>query len=216
MGNLVDISGKTFGRWRVVGRAGINQQGKSTWTCVCECGREVVVTGNNLTSGASQSCGCVLRSGYGRHGMTGTLIHKIWTHLRIRARRGTRVHPVWRDSIDTFARDVGERPGASYRLMRIKPKLGWVPGNISWRKVNREDVDISGRVMGGVRVESLSPQRGPQGERRWICTCLTCGKPTLLLHTVVLCRPPKGCVCTRIAAMQAGLEKRRRRNAKGA
>ena len=38
------------------------QEGKSkaTWECLCNCGNSLQVTGSNLSTGHTQSCGCLL------------------------------------------------------------------------------------------------------------------------------------------------------------
>lgn len=55
---LIDITGKTFGRLTVRGRAPRTYQ--TMWECACRCGtRSVVVSGSNLRSGHTTSCGCV-------------------------------------------------------------------------------------------------------------------------------------------------------------
>jgi|SRR5579883_2888759 len=53
-----DLTGKTFGRWTVLGCAGL--RGKDyRWRCRCACGAEREVFGGNLTRGGSKSCGCI-------------------------------------------------------------------------------------------------------------------------------------------------------------
>ena len=58
--HLIDLTGKRFGRWTVVGRAE-NVIKMTMWLCHCDCGTERVVHGNALRSGNSQSCGCLQR-----------------------------------------------------------------------------------------------------------------------------------------------------------
>ena len=53
---ILDLTGKTFGRWAVGGIAPRSYQ--TMWKCVCSCGVERNVSGANLRSGASISCGC--------------------------------------------------------------------------------------------------------------------------------------------------------------
>ena len=53
----LDLVGKTFGRWTVVELAPRTYQ--TMWKCVCTCGTERAVSGANLTSGHSTSCGCL-------------------------------------------------------------------------------------------------------------------------------------------------------------
>ena len=65
MGRLVDRTGMRYGRLTVLCRAPAHMayrspggQIKTRWLCKCDCGAEVVVTGTNLVSGRTTSCGC--------------------------------------------------------------------------------------------------------------------------------------------------------------
>lgn len=53
----IDLVGKTFGRWTVLSTAPRTYQ--TMWQCRCTCGVERAVSGANLTSGHSTSCGCL-------------------------------------------------------------------------------------------------------------------------------------------------------------
>lgn len=66
---LVDLTGRTFNRWTVIGRAPdrrCRDHGPQVyWICRCACGRNRDVLGNNLKSGKSKSCGrCPKRTVY--------------------------------------------------------------------------------------------------------------------------------------------------------
>lgn len=52
----LDLVGKTFGRWTVTELAPRTYQ--TMWRCVCVCGVERNVSGANLVSNKSTSCGC--------------------------------------------------------------------------------------------------------------------------------------------------------------
>lgn len=56
---LVDISGQTFNHLTVLRREGKDSTGKTTWLCQCICGNNTVVSGLNLKSGNTMSCGCL-------------------------------------------------------------------------------------------------------------------------------------------------------------
>jgi hypothetical protein len=58
----IDLTGQTFGRWTVCEYLGGTPQGK--WRCTCACGEVRDVTGANLRSGHSTSCGKCTRSEY--------------------------------------------------------------------------------------------------------------------------------------------------------
>lgn len=74
----IDISAQRFGRLTAIRRA----EG-SRWLCRCECGSEVVVTTNALTSGNTSSCGC-LRGGATSWKWT---LHPSYSTVHFRIRR---------------------------------------------------------------------------------------------------------------------------------
>ena len=55
-----DLAGRRFGRWTVIGHAGSSGR-LGRWSCLCDCGKKRSVITAGLTSGTSQSCGCLLR-----------------------------------------------------------------------------------------------------------------------------------------------------------
>ncbi len=54
-----NLTGRTFGRLRVVSRAGTHNR-YATWNCVCDCGNAAVVIGSCMVRGDTQSCGCLV------------------------------------------------------------------------------------------------------------------------------------------------------------
>lgn len=55
---IKDLVGKSFGKLLVLEYAGQNRWGKSTWRCLCGCGKQSIILGGALTSGHTKSCGC--------------------------------------------------------------------------------------------------------------------------------------------------------------
>ena len=63
-GNVVDLTGRKFGRLTVISRAGsykLAKMSQATWNVKCDCGIEKVVKGSVMTRGDTQSCGCLHR-----------------------------------------------------------------------------------------------------------------------------------------------------------
>lgn len=59
MGKLIDLTGKTFGRLKVIKYLGkIKGTCSPYWECKCCCGNIKVVRGDHLRFGKIQSCGC--------------------------------------------------------------------------------------------------------------------------------------------------------------
>jgi hypothetical protein len=61
-----DLTGRRFGRWRVVSAAGHGPRGVPLWLCRCVCGAERVMSAHDLHHKRGSACGC--RLGTGRRG----------------------------------------------------------------------------------------------------------------------------------------------------
>ena len=143
---LMDLSSRTFMRLIVLGRAGSDKGGQATWLCLCSCGRNAVVTGSNLRSGHTTSCGCrvkeLLLAARRIHGGVGTPTHLSWQAMTRRCRepknnryylyggRGITVCERWL-SFANFLADMGERPEGK-TLDRINVDGNYEPGNCRW------------------------------------------------------------------------------------
>ena len=57
MPKLIDLTGQTFGRWKVLKKAPSAGK-KAYWTCQCQCGTIRDVAAQSLRDGRSTSCGC--------------------------------------------------------------------------------------------------------------------------------------------------------------
>lgn len=55
-----DLTGRRFGKLIVIERKGSNKNKKSLWLVHCDCGKEKIVIGSNLTNGSTKSCGCLV------------------------------------------------------------------------------------------------------------------------------------------------------------
>ena len=64
MSNIIDLTGRRFGRLAVLRRAE-NRGGRVCWLCLCVCGNEKIVSGHDLNGGCTRSCGCLRRGSYG-------------------------------------------------------------------------------------------------------------------------------------------------------
>lgn len=55
----IDLTGQTFARLSVVGRAPNSPGRRAMWTCECVCGGSAVIASYGLRSGRTRSCGCL-------------------------------------------------------------------------------------------------------------------------------------------------------------
>ncbi len=148
MPRIRDLTGQRFGRISVIKRA--ENKGKQVaWLCLCDCGAEFVTRSDNITSGATQSCGCFNREQsskkHRRHGGSGTRLYAIWIKVKSRCNdtnndrysdyggRGITVCQEWQDSFEAF-RDWSLANGYSDdRTIDRKDVNGnYEPSNCRW------------------------------------------------------------------------------------
>lgn len=53
-----DLTGKRFGKLRVLGLSRTRLSNRVTWDCICDCGIETKVLSQSLRYGYTKSCGC--------------------------------------------------------------------------------------------------------------------------------------------------------------
>lgn len=96
MSRLIDLTGQRFGMLTVLRRAE-SRNGKVCWTCRCECGSTIEVSGNNLKRGHTVSCGCKRVLPYiGKRFGRLTVLEK--TNEKIR--HGSTWSPLWKCQCD--------------------------------------------------------------------------------------------------------------------
>ncbi len=127
MSALIDLTGKTFGRWTVLRH--VPGHGSGRWLCRCICNTKSIVQSKHLRTGRSISCGClrteqiVTRSTtHGHAGRTDkSAAYKTWCDIIRRCDstdrkdsylynlRGINVCDGFR-VFENFLADMGERP----------------------------------------------------------------------------------------------------------
>jgi hypothetical protein len=141
-----DRTGQKFGRLTVLKYAGSDKYRNSYWACRCQCGGETVVPTSALTTGNTNSCGCIQREyaaarmadkklratwkSIKTHGLSDSPEYRSWRsmkgrclnptcpHFKYYGGRGIRVCERWRDSFESFLADLGPRPTLDHSLDR--------------------------------------------------------------------------------------------------
>lgn len=79
MSKALNLIGKRYGKLLILKRLENNKRGNTIWLCKCDCGKETEVEGYLLTSGHTQSCGCL--SGYNFRGKTSMRFNNLQNNI---------------------------------------------------------------------------------------------------------------------------------------
>ena len=88
---LKDLTGQRFGFLTVISR-NERKSDVTYWNCVCDCGKETVVSRPSLIQGRTRSCGCYHNKMCAEriakirttHGMTNTRLYTVWVSMKAR------------------------------------------------------------------------------------------------------------------------------------
>lgn len=145
---LIDMSGRRCGKWSVLRQNGNHPRGGALWLCRCDCGTERGVSGSDLRSGKSVSCGCEGAIKIGAlnrtHAKSGTRLHRTWKNIRKRCLnandpgfnlyggRGISICPEWDDfsAFESWALTSGYRDDLS--IERLDVDGDYTPSNCVW------------------------------------------------------------------------------------
>lgn len=149
---MIELSGRRFDKLTVLSRV-LDRGPQSYWNCVCDCGKNKVIRGDNLLRGSTRSCGCSFIEFLSTHSGSGTREYNIWCHVRARCLRptnkaykryggrGIKVCDRWLDFAN-FRADMGPCP-PGHSIERLDCNGNYEPSNCKW--IPRKDQPLNRR-----------------------------------------------------------------------
>ena len=141
--DIIDESGKSYGKWTVLHIA--YKRSHVFWWCRCECGKEKAVSGNELRSSGSTGCrGCSsVTHGFTRNGyipaeynvykkMIGRCFNQRNKDYHNYGGRGISVCKRWLESFVAFLDDMGYRPSPKHTIERVNNNGDYCKDNCVW------------------------------------------------------------------------------------
>jgi len=176
---LIDLKGRSFGRLEVQKRVENDKRGYPQWLCLCICRNIKVVSGENLRSGKTSSCGCYwlecVRKSATSHGKSCTIEYDMYRAAKCRAKRAGLVFNIALEDIvipeicpvfgTPFIKGSWKNHAYSPSLDRIETSKGYEPGNV-WVISHRANLIKNDASLGELKLlvtalkEVLNEQEG--------------------------------------------------------
>lgn len=146
--NRLNLAAQRFGRLTVQSSvpAPANSAAIAKWLCLCDCGTSTEVIAASLTTGNTQSCGCLrlerLRSATSKIGRK-SRAYVAWGNMKSRClnpnnrgfrnygAKGVTICASWLHDFDAFYADMGEAP-PGMTLERKNVRGNYEPNNCIW------------------------------------------------------------------------------------
>lgn len=166
MSKMIDLSGRQFGRLKILRPVDGGDPKYKYWESLCDCGNKHVCVTGSLTSGRTKSCGCLQRQrvtekathgeASGKRGATKE--YRTWIRIKDRCYnqdavsypnyggRGIKVCSRWLHSYENFISDMGRAPSKDHSIERKNINKDYTPKNCSWA-TKLEQMNNTSRTM---------------------------------------------------------------------
>ena len=182
-----NLTGKRFGHLIVLDSTEQRQNGYRMWRCICDCGREILVSTKKLQRGTVTDCGCIPKKTARNGAMAEDLKGRQFGYLTVLYRtenRNGRVQWVCRCK-------CGRKKTVSAHDL----KSGSVQScGCKMKEVSRNKVNLAGRRFGRLTVLYETDKRDKKGSVYWHCLC-DCGNETETTESALVGGNCRSCGC---------------------
>ena len=178
---MQDLIGRQFGKLIVVSREEdyVSPKGthKSRWLCQCECGNTTIVTGDNLRSGNTTTCGCMRLY---KEDWTGYTFGKLTIIKEVTPTHNCRRMLCRCECGNEKKVDLNHLSSGKILTCGCRP---------------RPYEDLTGQIFGYLKVISENMERYKLKQHYWNCECLNCGAKTVVSTNKLKIGHTKSCGC---------------------
>jgi hypothetical protein len=169
MGKIIDILGQKFGKLTVLSFEGLKNRRNAKWMCKCDCGNYKSVSGSDLRSGNTISCGCFaiqrIKEVNTKHGNGRRSEHSpeyiAWSGMKERClnpnasayeyygQRGIKICDRWINSFENFLADMGVKPSTRHSLDRFpnNENGNYEPENCRWATKKQQANNVRDNIV---------------------------------------------------------------------
>lgn len=163
-----DLTGKRFGRLTVKELNEISTflgVTSITWKCICDCGKEIIVSKNSLLDGSARSCGCLKKLKRYGSGLPKTInkkLYGVWVNINQRClnpknkdykyygARGIKVCDEWIADFENFYNwsiSNGYKENKHLSIDRIDVNGNYEPSNCKWIPLKEQSKNRRNNVL---------------------------------------------------------------------